>query len=932
MHIVYFKHYLVRFIFLGVIGLFILSAPITHAETRVSRDITYNTLWDASSSPYILENTINVLQGSMLTVEPGVTITTDSISDILPELSVQGSLIMNGTEEKPITIKNIYDIFVNNGTTTMKHVNYMTPGPLYLHYSSADISYSSFSGAGQAINIKSGVTRIASSTIIGNNYGIYMDNYVPVLMKANPPSFLDLLFGFITPQALAQTVTPIVTVTNSSFPKTDSVAVSNYNPKTGTIFNAIDNWWGSVEGPLSSNFISSRIVGQVNYAPWLDHEPDVREHENKLCCSSILFIPGIESSRLFKRNNTLWEPNRNDDVRALFLNSHGSSTDTTIYSGSPIDSAWGYSVYGSFMKFLDGLVAGGTIGSWYGYGYDWRTSIPDVVLGNERKATTTDSLIGEVTRLAKESKTGKVTIIAHSNGGLVTKYLTKVLADQGKSDLIDSIISVAVPYLGTPEAIGGILHGDDEELASGLLLKQSVARELGQNMSSAYSLLPSAGYYRKISGTSAESTTINFTSSTPATINNGSYPKSISSFADMSSFIVDSKNSRIHASSTDVSNPIQGNASLMASAGNLHNILDVFSWPSDIARYAIVGWNALTTTGITYSSAQHCGVFSNIWKCVTLPTHTQIKSNMGDGTVVAESAVDLPLETGGSQTVASVDLGVIDSGKTAHGNMLESKTTQSVIKNIIGGNAISHIPGVTLGEPDYTKEKSYIAISTHSPIQPHVYDAQGNHVGEIPGPANTEDLYHAYETNIPGSSFEMTPNSDTDYDTYIYVPDDGQKYSVVLNGTGLGGFTYDVDRMHGSEVLNHTEYAGLPVTPLTVASTTIGDSVEPLVIDVNGDGQTDITAIHDATTTMTADSYLDMLKKTCETIKGSYCKDIPKRIDTIKDQLKKGKLKHMKDNSTKIAKHIKHRDSKKLTDNDRTEVGKMIDEFVGQFE
>ena len=158
------------------------------------------------------------------------------------------------------------------------------------------------------------------------------------------------------------------------------------------------------------------------------------------------------------------------------------------------------------------------------------------------------------------------------------------------------------------------------------------------------------------------------------------------------------------------------------------------------------------------------------------------------------------------------------------------------------------------------------------------------------------------------------------------------------------------------------EYAGLPVTPLTVASTTIQvapyvasedvgaensssstsvlsfvNSLKPLLIDENGDGQTDITAIHDATTTMTTDSYLDILKKMCETLNrqspvNSYCRDIPKRIDAIKDQLKKGKLKHFKDNSMEIAKHIKHRNGKKLSDADRADVGKMIDEFVGQFE
>ena len=911
---------------------FFLPVFVAHADVHVAGNIMSDTVWKANNNPYILDSQINVPPGVTLTVDPGVTITTDSINDSVPDVTVGGSLIMNGTQEKPIVVKNIYDIYIDNGTTTMRHVKVSTPGSLFLNNSYADISYSSFSGAWKAINIKSGITHIASSSIDGNGYGIYMDNYVPVLMRAKEGSFFSTLFKQILPQASAQTVTSydtpreVVTITNSSFPNTKSVAISNISPRINTTFNAIGNWWGNSDGPNSTTFASSRIVGVVNYNPWLDHEPDLNEKKNIACCSSILFIPGLEGSRLYLGSNTLWEPNRNDDVRKLFLQENGSSTNKAIYSGAPIDTAWGYSAYNSFMKFLDNLVKQGSINSWYGFGYDWRKPIQDVVLGNEKKATKVDSLIGEVTRLAKDSKTGKVTIVAHSNGGLVAKYLIKVLADQGKSDLIDSIISVAVPYLGTPEAIGGILHGDNESLAWGLLLKNSVARQLGENMSSAYSLLPSASYYKKLNNS-----TITFTSTTPATINNGTYPKSISSFADMSSYIVDSNNSRIHASSTDIVNPIKGNALLMASAGSLHEVLDTFSWPTNIARYAIVGWNMLTTAGISYSSKESCGIFSFLSKCVTVPNHIQVKSNMGDGTVIAQSAVD------SSQTIAAIDLQKIDGGRTSHSNILESSTTQSLIKNIIDENGISKIPGVTIGEPDYSKERSYIVVSTHSPIQPNIYDSKGNHTGEIPPPTNTEDLFRAYENNIPGSSFEMIPNSDTDYDTYIYLPDDGQKYSVVLNGTGVGSFTYDVDHFQGDSVIDHAEYAGLPVTPLTVASTTIGDTLEPLIIDVNGDGQTDITAIRDATTTITTDSYLNLLKKTCDALNNkspnnSYCKYTSKKIDDIRDQIKKGKLKHIKDNATEIAKHIKHRNWKKLTDTDKKEIGDMIDQFIGQFE
>ncbi len=959
-------------LFVGVISLFILPIPVTHAETRVGGGmITGETSWNASGSPYILEDNVSIPYGSIVTVEPGVTITTDLVNDVLPELFVEGSLILKGTQEKPITVQNISDIYVNNGTTSMSHVNISTPNPVYVRNSHTDIAYSSFTGAWQALNIKSGSTHISSSSIEGNGYGIYMDNYMPVMIKATMPlkpvSFLSAVMRKIIPYASAQvgtTVDPsqeIVTISNSSFPRSNTIAISNTFSKPGTIFNAIGNWWGSSDGPQSPSFSSNRIIGSVNYNPWLDHEPDLTEHiqaTSTPCCSSILFIPGIESSRLYRdekglfgmgvSTNTLWEPNRNDDVRALFLDSTGSSIDKTIYSGGPIDSVWTLSVYSSFMKFLDGMVGRGDINSWVPFGYDWRKPVNEVVLGQEKKATTTESLIDTFTRLAKNSKTGKVTLLVHSNGGLVAKYLVKILADRGQSNLVDSVISVAVPYLGTPQAIGSILHGDDTKLAGGLLLQTDVARQLGQNMSSAYSLLPSAKYYTKVPGP-----TIFFSSTTPKIVNNGAYPVTISNASDQSAFIADLKHVRAGARLTDTTNPIIGNAALVASAGSLHDVLDVFSWPVNITRWAIVGWNSLTTKAITYNTTRHCISSQYGQSCVTDTSHDTTKTNMGDGTVIAQSASE------GSEHVASIDLNATNGGKNTHANILESPATQAVVSDIVKAKlgAIAQIPGVTIGEPDYSKESTYIVMSTHSPIEPHVYDIQGNHTGAIAPPADTEPgLYRAYDQNIPGSLFESSAHSDGTYDTYIYVPDNGQKYTVSMNGTGVGEFTFDIDRYRGSEHLNHTEFANLPVTPLTVASTTVQlasfnssdltsmssstfiATIKPLVIDIDGNGQVDVTAVHDATSTV--DTF-DILKKTCETLdqtstnkksKASYCKDISKRVDVIKDKIKKGKLTHIKNNMSKVAQLMKHRDWKKLKDADRQEVGDMIDSFVGQFE
>ena len=116
-------------------------------------------------------------------------------------------------------------------------------------------------------------------------------------------------------------------------------------------------------------------------------------------------------------------------------------------------------------------------------------------------ATSSPYVIQELKRLAKSSKTGKVTIVAHSNGGLVAKALMQKLGDAETAKLIDKVIFVAVPQVGTPQAIGALLHGYEQGLPKdwiSVFLSESTARTLAQNMSSAYNLLPSANYFASI--------------------------------------------------------------------------------------------------------------------------------------------------------------------------------------------------------------------------------------------------------------------------------------------------------------------------------------------------------------------------------------------------------------------------------------------------
>ena len=402
----------------------------------------------------------------------------------------------------------------------------------------------------------------------------------------------------------------------------------------------------------------------------------------------------------------------------------------------------------------------------------------------------------------------------------------------------------------------------------------------------------------------------------------------------------------------------------MASAGSLHNVLDAFSWPEHIARWAVLGWNALTTKGIIYHASKDTAGNASGGAQNSLPAHDQVQTNMGDGTVVTGSA---SYDDG---TTTAIDLQTPGIKGTLHGNILESVATQGVVRDLLEDSPaaakereIVSIPGVSLGLPDASKEKTMIVISTHSPIQPQVYDAQGNHTGEtVPPIGMPTDIFRTYDMQIPGSAFRVDEHNDTDYDTYISLPDDGTKYSVVLNGTGVGSFTYDVDRIRGGVTMDHAEYADLPVTPLTVATTTIQfaptdiptppgvpfgiasstfmATIQPLSIDVDGDGTPDIKAVQGSTTNPT--TYWESMKKACNALyasdkhssagKDSPCKGFSNRIDRIEDLIKKGKFKKLHDFGDKIRQYLKHRRAKDLSDDDKQKIRDMFDGFVSQFE
>jgi|GEM_PF-5144179 len=365
--------------------------------------------------------------------------------------------------------------------------------------------------------------------------------------------------------------------------------------------------------------------------------------------SSVVFLPGLESSRLYTVNpncviigceNMLWEPNWNEDVRKLYLDPNGASLNPDIYTRDPIDAVYGVlgNIYGGFFDSMNALKTDGTIRDFKPLPYDWRFGFNDIisrgalVSGDNisfNLASSTPFIIQETERLARESDTGKVIIVGHSMGGLVAKALTNKLEEKGEGSAVDKIILVASPQSGAPMAIGALLHGTGQEYGRGFVVSEENARTLGENLPSAYNLLPTMKYF-----TDVLNRVVTF-DETPLTLSfRNTYGNTIDGPSELYQFLLGA-DGREKPRPSQLSTPNVLNKTIYDRSIAETDALASWVPPSGAEVVQIAGWGVMTVTGITYKERK-CHWYE------TCSTDLDIEPNLaidGDGTVPVPSAL-----------------------------------------------------------------------------------------------------------------------------------------------------------------------------------------------------------------------------------------------------------------------------------------------------
>ncbi len=586
------------------------------------------------------------------------------------------------------------------------------------------------------------------------------------------------------------------------------------------------NYWGDASGPFTDgnlDGLGDPVEGNVQYAPWLTEDPLVVPLPE--CCSSVAFIPGLEGSRLYKQGliseNELWLPNRNADVEKLYLDSNGKSLDTSVYTRDILDTVpfINLNIYKSLMTTLDGMVTDGTIAEWKALPYDWRLSLDDIIDGGSKlQDGSIDYEIAEIERLAAGSKNGKVTIVTHSNGGLVAKLLLQKLDAKGEAGLVERLVMIAAPQLGTPKALIGMLHGSGEGIAGGFVEQESTARTLGVNMPGAYQLLPSEKYFEKVA-----EPVVKFDPSIDSISNfRATYGDDIHDYAKLQDFLrgTDGRN----VETTDPTyQPLVLNGGLLTQAASTHASLDSSSLPANVKVIQVVGWGLDTISGIEYKTTKPCLLF-----CSPILDPQPIFTDDGDETVVVPSASAVGGET---YFVNMVEAGKKTAIGYKHKNITEIQSVLDLVRNfVIESTATPDF--VTVTEP--VSETKHLRLSVHSPVSIDLYDDAGNHTGPAENPNPDSDLKYI-EEQIPNSYY-------LEFGEGKYAGFDGDNPArVELHGTGAGTFTLDVDEATGDSIDETTEYKNIPVSTSTTATFTHTDEGNILEVDNEGDGVVDET-------------------------------------------------------------------------------------------
>jgi len=546
----------------------------------------------------------------------------------------------------------------------------------------------------------------------------------------------------------------------------------------GGVMDLKNNYWGDKSGPKNEisnpSGLGDVVSDNILFTPFLLDDPFVIKKKDP-----VILIPGITGTYLYKNyddKKEIW-PNVDQLVLSLtdsFLYDLSLNSDGSPYLDKPIitdDIIRGISLAGIhvFDKLIEELENNGGYveeENLFVFPYDWRKS-----------TTLNASLLKEkVDQIIIDTGTSKVDIIAHSMGGLLAK---SYISDYGKEN-VDQLIFLGTPHLGAPKAFKALMYGDD--MGYGLkflkdmkisLLNSKTVKYISQNMPSVYELLPSKKYVE----------------------DNDSYVMSDSINLNYE----ETKNLMIEKGR---------NLGMFYFAKNLHDEVDELDL-SGIETHNFVGCGTKTIGSFSIKQKR-------LWESsfFNLVDDIKIKYINGDETVPVKSASYL------------VGANIYFAKENTHGSLPSAEGVRQNILSILKGETLQDFPNIL--EDSSNCNISGKVVSTHSPVELHIYDEDGNHTG-----LNSEgDI----EYGIEGVNFDVLEG-----ENYAFLPDN-TNYKIITKATNTGGYDLIIeDQNDNDEITASYNWNLIPLRNINSnGEIWVGPTYSPLEysvqMDDNGDG------------------------------------------------------------------------------------------------
>lgn len=560
----------------------------------------------------------------------------------------------------------------------------------------------------------------------------------------------------------------------------------------------------------------------------------------------IIFLPGIFGSKLYIGEERIWDGLAGDRMKRLALDENGKSVHPVRVGETLFQfSAFNLNLIDVYQALKDYFTCSGSFSSsitskipgnedvtcdtpLITYPYDWRYDVFDIL---ENGTTYTN---GETVRLAElvehlaDNPTGKVHIIAHSNGGLLAKALMIRLEELGKENLVDTIVLVASPQLGTPSAITAMLHGHAQTMLGGSVKKADVTRMLSINSPGIYSLLPSRAYIEKSEPLLA------FDNSFRTQPYRNTYGEFIDSYEEFIRFLTNSDSLRNVPNDADLNAPTVLNKKLLEKADATHKRIDNWA-PSEETRFVqIIGIGNQTVKRLSYSTGLEFDL-DGIGRLKPIPRtklwYRPVRTAGGDSEVIAQAS-----ELGIGETYY-FDLEKLFKETTRvrdHSNIFSEKEILVTLEKIFSDKSVES-PFITLERDAGLDEriKSYTIISLYSPVVLSVEDLNGN-ISQITYD-DASDLFNITE-GIPGSFVEFVGEA-----KYIYLPKE-TPYTVAIRGIDAGSFDLAISESNESGVIQELHrFENIPVKKSSQASLSVSSEGVPssISLDINTDGESD---------------------------------------------------------------------------------------------